>query len=379
MRAIVVVGVVAGAVVTLRLTLLRPTLVPVTVVRVETGVVEEVVTNNRAGTVTARRQAALSPEVGGRVVRLPVQEGDPVRKGDLLLALADADLRGQIALQQQSLEAARASVREACATADLAARDLERLKTLLADGFVSRQAVDQAENQQVTASSACAAAGARVAQAGAAVDVARATLSKTVLLAPFDGIVSKVSTHLGEWVSPSPAGLPMPPALELIDTRSIYVRAPLDEVDAGRIRPGLAARITMDAFPGKSFPGRVIRSAAYVSEEQRQNRTFDVEVSFEDAGVARTLLPGTSADLEIILRARDAVPRLPTAAILQGNRVLVVRDGTLVAVPIQTGLANWEFTEITAGVRPGDAVVISLDRQEVHEGARARIERETVK
>jgi HlyD family secretion protein len=157
------------------------------------------------------------------------------------------------------------------------------------------------------------------------------------------------------------------------------VRAPLDEVDVGRIRPGLVARITMDAYPGRSFAGRVLRSGSYVSEEQRQNRTFDVEVAFDDPSFARTLLPGTSADLEIILRARNGVLRVPTSAILQGSRVMVVRDGTLHAVPIQTGLANWEYTEIVGGAQAGDAIVISLDRTEVREGARVRVDRETTR
>ena len=112
---------------------------------------------------------------------------------------------------------------------------------------------------------------------------------------------------------------------------------------------------------------------------QQQNRTFDIELLFDDAAFARTLLPGTSADVEVILRGRDEVPRLPTSAILQGGRVLVVRDGVLATVPVKTGLANWEFTEITDGLRLGDAVVISLDRPEVKEGARVAIVAEVAK
>jgi HlyD family secretion protein len=199
------------------------------------------------------------------------------------------------------------------------------------------------------------------------------------LRAPFDAIISKVSTHVGEWITPSPAGLPMPPALELIDLRSIYVRAPLDEVDAGKVRTGLPVRITMDALPGRSLPGTVTRVGAYVSEAQQQNRTFDIEVAFDDPAFAETLLPGTSADVEVILQAREGVVRVPTSAILQGGRVLVVREGGLVAVPVRSGLANWEYTEITDGLRSGDAIVTSLDRPEVKEGARVRVEPEIVK
>jgi HlyD family secretion protein len=75
----------------------------------------------------------------------------------------------------------------------------------------------------------------------------------------------------------------------------------------------------------------------------------------------------------VVLDTRDDVVRLPTSAILQGSRVLVVRGGQLVSVPVRTGLANWEFTEITDGVRPGEPVVVSLDRPEIREGARVAV------
>jgi HlyD family secretion protein len=324
-----ILGLFAGGAVVLRFTYFQPAIVPVTVVRVQAGRVEELVTNNKAGTITARRQASLGPEIGGRIVRLPAEEGRHVRQGDVLLVLADADLRAQLTLQERSLEAAHASATEACANADLAARELDRARRLVADGFASQQSVDQVANQRVAAVASCSAATARVGQAGASVDVARLTLAKATLLAPFDAVVSKVSAHLGEWITPSPAGLPMPTALELVDVRSIYVKAPLDEVDAGRARAGLPARITMDAFPGRTFPAHVTRVGAYVSEAQQQNRTFDIELRFDDGAFARTVLPGTSADVEVILRARDGVPRLPTSAILQGGRVLVVRQDVL--------------------------------------------------
>lgn len=372
-RRLLVLVVLVGLGVVLRLTYFRPALVPVSVVRVEMGSVEELVTNNKAGTITARRQASLATEIGGRVVRLLVAEGDRVRKGDVLLALSDADLRAQVTLQERSVDASRSAAIEACAHADFFARELDRSRRLLADGAIAQQTVALAENQWTTAVASCAAAKARTAQAAAAVDVARATLGKAVLYAPFDAVVSRVSAHLGEWLTPSPAGLPMPAALELVDVGSIYVRAPLDEVDAGKVRPGLPVRITMDAFAGRAFRGRVSRVGAYVSEAQQQNRTFDIDVTFDDATFARTLLPGTSADVEVILDARDDVVRLPTAAILQGGRVLVVRDGLLVAMPVRAGLANWEFTEIIDGVRPGDQVVVSLERPEVREGARVTV------
>ena len=373
-RRVAVLMAIAAIGIGLRLTYFRPAAVPVTVSRVQLGRVEELVANNKAGTVNARRRASLSPEIGGVIALLPVQEGDYVKKGWTLLALSDVDLRAQVTLQERALDTARSTVTEACAASDLASRNLERTRRLADERLVSQQGFDQAESQSKTAAAGCASARARLGQAEAGVDLARVTLAKSVLRAPFDGVVSKVSAEVGEWVSPSPGGARgVAPVIEIIDTRSVYVRAPLDEVDAGKLRIGLPVRITMDAYPGRSFPGRVTYIGSYVSEAQQQNRTFDVDVEFDDTAFARTLLPGTSADIEIVLRARENVARIPTSAILQGGRVLVVRGATLVSVPIRTGLSNWEVSEVVDGLRPGDPVVVSLDRLEVREGARITV------
>jgi HlyD family secretion protein len=372
-----IVAVLVGSGVALRVTYFAPTVVPVSVVGAEVGRVEEIVTNNKAGTVNARRRASLNPEMGGRIDRLPVKEGDRVREGDVLLELADAELQAQLSVQENASMAAQASVIESCAAAELAARNLARTGRLAEDRLVSRQTLEQAMNAAVGAGAGCASARARVEQADAAVDMAQSGLEKTVLRAPFDGVVSKVRGQLGEWLAPAPATSPTPSVIELIDTRSIYVRAPLDEVDVARIRAGLPVRVTMDAFPGRSFPGRLTMVGAFVSEAQQQNRTLDVDVELEDAAFARTLLPGISADIEIVLQTRDGVLRVPTPAILQGGRVLVVRDGTLVGVKVRAGLANWEYTEVLDGFEPGEQIVVSLDRTEVREGARVRVEAET--
>jgi HlyD family secretion protein len=122
-----------------------------------------------------------------------------------------------------------------------------------------------------------------------------------------------------------------------------------------------------------------VRVAPYVQDAQEQNRTFEVEIDLDDRATARTLLPGTSADVEVILQVRADVLRVPAYALMQDTRVLVVRDGRLVATAVTTGLRNWDFVEIALGLAPGDPVVVSLDRPEVVAGAHARIESETTK
>jgi HlyD family secretion protein len=374
LRRLVLLIAIAAVGVALRATYFTPAPIPVTVARAETGTVEELVTNNKAGTVSARLRATLTPEIGGVIVRLAVKEGDQVRRGQPLLALSDTELRAQLELQERSRAATEATVTQTCAEADLASRNLDRTRRLADEKLVAAQTLDQAESQSVAATAACASARAHLAESAAAVNVARVALSKTVLRAPFDGVVSRVAAKVGEWMTPSMLGALAPTsAVDLLDTRSIYVRAPFDEVDAGKVRAGAPVRITMDAYPDRAFPGHVVYVSGVVSEAQQQNRTFDVDVEFDDSAFARTVLPGTSADLEVILRSRDGVLRIPTSAILQGGRVLVVHGDTLVSVPVRSGLANWDKTEIIQGLNASDRVVTSLDRAEVTAGARVTI------
>ncbi|HEY7575464.1 MAG TPA: efflux RND transporter periplasmic adaptor subunit, partial [Thermoanaerobaculia bacterium] len=115
----------------------------------------------------------------------------------------------------------------------------------------------------------------------------------------------------------------------------------------------------------------------YVADLEEQNRTFELEAEFDDAAFGRTLRPGTSADVEVIREARDGVLRVPSDAIAEGGRVLVVRDGRLVSREIRIGLRNWQFAEVVEGLEAGDPVVVSLDRAGVAEGARVSVESET--
>jgi HlyD family secretion protein len=204
-------------------------------------------------------------------------------------------------------------------------------------------------------------------------------LGKTVLRAPFNGVVADVTTEVGEWITPSPPGLPIPPVIVLLDPNAIYVSAPMDEVDVAKVRVGQPVRITLDAYPGRSFAGKVTRVAPYVMDVVEQNRTFEIDAEFDDTAFARQLLPGTSTDVEVILDAHEDVLRIPSYALLEGNRVLVVADGRLVARQIETGLKNWQYVEVKKGLSLGDPVVVSLDRADVKEGARARIAQVTTR
>ena len=169
--------------------------------------------------------------------------------------------------------------------------------------------------------------------------------------------------------------MPSPPAIDLIDESCLYVKAPMDEVDAPKLRAGQQVRISLDALPKQSFAGKVRRVAPYVTAVEKQSRTVDIEATFDEPTRVGRLLVGYSADVEVVLDARDDVLRVPTAALLEGGRVLVVgADGRLEERKIQAGLANWEYTQALAGVDIGDRIVTSLERPGVKAGATVVVE-----
>jgi HlyD family secretion protein len=364
-----------GAVaVALRLTVLAPDVVPVRVVAVEAGRVETTVSNTKAGTVKARRRAKMSPENAGLVIEVPAAEGDQVEAGQTLVRLSDATQKAQLELARESLKASQATLLEACLSRDRARREFVRKRQIAEQGVLSADALDRLETAYQVAEASCNAAGAQAARAEAQVAVAEAELAKMVLRAPFTGVVAELDVQVGEWITPSPPLLVAPPVADLIDPTSLYVSAPMDEVDSGRIREGQRARVTVDSQPGRDFEARVVRVAPYVLDVEAQNRTVEIEVELADRELSRSLLPGTSADVEVILEVREGVLRIPAPALLADDRVLVVHDGQLEEHAIEVGLRNWDYAEARSGLDAGQLVVVSLESAAVREGARVEVE-----
>jgi HlyD family secretion protein len=346
--------------------------VEVIVKAVDVGIVQETVANTRAGTIEACRRAGISPSIGGQISSLPVKEGDIVEQGQVLMELWNDDMQAQYGLAESEVKAATASANQACVRAEVAKREAERQKKLRKKNLSSEEAVDKADGEARAQQAACNAARATAEVSKAKLEVIQAELERTRLSAPFAGIVAEVNGEIGEFVTPSPVGIPTPPAVDLMDISCLYVSAPIDEVDAPRIRIAMQANITLDALSGEVFAGTVKRIAPYVLEVEKQARTVDVEVDFVCQQDCENMLPGYSADIEVILDEQDNVLRIPTEAILEGNKVLVfTADGLLEQREIKTGLNNWEWTQIVDGLSEGDEVVVSVEREGVEDGVAA--------
>lgn len=348
----------------------RPKPPAVELATIARGTVESTVVNTRAGTVKACRRAKLAPVAGGQIVKLWVKEGERVKAGQPLLELWNRDLAAQRELATRQLTTSEERRREACIMAANAQRDADRTAQLAAKGFVSSQSTENARADARARQANCDALAADVKRAQAQIRVTQVGLERTTLTAPFAGIVAKITGEVGEFTTPSPPGIPTPPAVDLIDDSCLYVSAPMDEVDAPRLKAGQPARITLDALPGKVFNGHVRRIAPYVTEVEKQARTVDVEVDFDTPPEA-VLLVGYSADVEAIIAHRDNVLRVPTQAIQQDGSVLALgKDDTLETRRLKTGLANWAFTEVLSGLDAGDRVLLSFDQENVKAGVK---------
>ena len=344
--------------------------IEVVVHEVGRGLVEATLSNTRAGEIEACQRTRMATIVGGRIEWLGVKEGDRVEAGQVLMRLWHADLEARLAINRAQLTTARQRVREACTVADNAEREAARQAQLVKRGFVSASAEERARTEARARRAACDTARADVATVEAQLAATETDRQRLVLVAPFAGTVASISGELGEISIPSPPGVPTPPAIDLIDDSCLYVKAPMDEIDAPKIRPGLPVRITLEAMAGTVFEGKVKRVAPYITAVEKQARTVEVDVDFVRPDEARGMLVGYSADVEIVLDSRPEVLRIPTAALREGGRVLVVDGDTLVERSLETGVANWEFTEVLSGLVEGERVVTSLERQGVIAGAR---------
>ena len=335
------------------------------------GEVKTTVSNTRVGTIKACRRALLAPATGGQVANLYVKEGDRVKQNQLLLEVWNEDLKDQVNLQKAQINANQASAEQSCQLGANAEREARRAAQLYKDKhFVSEEMVDSKRTTARSSQAACLAARQNIKVSERRLEAAQAAVDRTLLIAPFDGTVAEINAELGEYVTPSPPGIPTLPAIDLMDISCLYVSAPIDEVDAPQVRTGMTACVSLDAFPEKRCSGTVTRIAPYVLEKEKQARTVDVEVKLTDPKDLAELLPGYSADIEVVVAGKPNALRIPAEAVMENNRVLLVKDnGLLEERAFEPGLRNWSTVEVISGLREGDRIIKSIGQEGIKAGA----------
>ena len=332
------------------------------VVRATTGTVESAI--ELSGNLAPRTRVDIHAKLGGTLERVFVNLGDRVAQGTVLATLDRREIDAQVDAAVAAVAVARASLEAAEAGLANASQEVERARNLFEKGALARQRLEAAETALRAARAQRDLGSATVAQAEAALRRAREVQRDATLRAPMAGVVVERNFDAGNLVGPGAER----PVVAVADLRVLKLEAGVSELDAGRLKIGSAARITLPARPGETFEGRLV---ALAPEVDPRNRHFRIEIRIDNPGAQ--LLSGMYASARIVVAKADGVV-LPREAIFsRGSERAVyrVKGDTVSITRVTEGLSDGTRTQIVSGVQPGDLIVADA-RIEVTEGARVR-------
>ena len=307
-----------------------------------------------SGYVVARRKAAVASKGTGTLVFLGVDEGDKVKKGQVIARLEDSDVAAARERARENLRVAEADLNEA-------KQNLERMRALLKKELIAQAEYDIAEARYKRVVSTIDAAKFGLKEAEVAVD-------NTRIIAPFDGTVLKKNADVGEIVAPLAGAASSKAAVVTIaDMSSLEVDADVSEANITRVTPEQACEITLDAYPQQRYPGYVTK---IVPTADRAKATVLVKIKFREYD--QKVLPEMSAKISFLAGAANSpvdsktfltVPE--TAVATRNGRTVVyqIRDDHAVEVPVGTGQKIAGLIEITGGLKDGDKVVSKVDER----------------
>ncbi len=355
--------------------------------------IEEVQHRDLVATVTASgqieptRSVDISADITGRIIRIPVEEGDKVTRGDLLVRIDPSQYEAGVARARASLASAEASALRARADSMQAMRALVRSEQLRRQdaNLVSDEQLEQAQTQYDVGAALANSAGHQVEQAEAALQEALERLAKTVLRAPMTGAVTRLAVEEGEVALASTFSRETGLLMTISDLSVIQVNVRVDETDVVRLHPNDSAEVTIDAFPDTTFSGRVTKigkSAVRVAGSSPtagsigQAVDYVVEITLDDPPIG--VRPDLSATAKVVTSTRDSTLSIPIIALTvrehtpistetapqdttEGEKevegVFVVRSGVAEFRPVKVGIAGEEYFEVTEGLVAGDSIV----------------------
>ncbi len=277
---------------------------------VRRGVVEEMVA--ATGRVQPQSEVKISANVSGRIERLPVAEGDSVLAGQLLVEIDRTRYRALVSESQAGLRSARADLRLETANLEQATREHDRRKRMNEQGLASAGDLEAAETALKVSAARRDAAREAVQRAEALLIQSNDDLSKTTILAPMNGIITRVNVEVGEMVLGTSQNVGTT-IMTLADLGQMEVLAEVDESEVVKLSLGDSTSIEVDAVPGRIFSGTVSEIANSATTRGRgtaeETTHFEVKVAFR--GDVSALRPGMSATVDILSDRRDDVLHLP--------------------------------------------------------------------
>jgi len=342
------------------------------------GLIEEKML--RTGDIAPYAQVTIYSKVQGWVEKINVREGDRVKAGQVLATLDAREAEATVAQSKASLEAAVARLKQVKATAeetiqsqiqqakanlDLAEADLNRAKELHEKNFIARQQLDEARTKYSVAKAAydlalnsirqktwendIALAEAQVQQAKATLDLNRAQLANLIILSPMNGKVTKRHVDPGTMVKDTT------PILALMDLDEVKMMVNVIEKEFVRLQIGQAVKVTVMAFPNRTFQGRILIITPALD---LQSRTAEIQISIPNPGYI--LNPGMFGRVEALLRSDPQATLVPIQALITDEEkdfVYALKDGKAYRRPVQKGISKDTVVEITGGLNPGEQVV----------------------
>ena len=318
-----------------------------------------------SGYIVAQRQAAIASKATGTIEYLAVEEGDEVKKGQIIAELEHDDVDASLAQARANTEFTKATLKENEAELQDATLHYNRQKKLIAEYVISQSEFDIAEARYKRAVASVASAEAQIEMAKAAAKAAEVQVENTKIRAPFDGTVLTKNADVGEMVAPFAASAnSRGTVVTMADMNSLEVEADVSESNIQRVRVGQACEIILDAFPEHRYQGYVHK---IVPTADRAKATVLTKIRF----VARDkkVLPEMSAKVNFFSKSindgdgsLESFTAIPKTAITErsGKKVVfVVRDNTTTETPIIVGAEFGELVEIRDGLTTGDQVVLS--------------------
>ncbi|HXV85423.1 MAG TPA: efflux RND transporter periplasmic adaptor subunit [Gemmatimonadales bacterium] len=360
-----------------------------------------------SGRITPKSAVDISADITGRIVHLPVKEGDRVRRGDLLVRIDPSQYEAAVARAQALLSSSEASALQARANRDQARRALDRSLALRRTdpNLVSDEQLEQAQTSFEVAEALAVSAEHQVEQARAGLREANDQLAKTVLRSPLDGQVTRVAVEAGEVAVPGTFSRETGLLLTVSDLSVILVKVQVDETDVVRLHLGDSAEVTIDAFPDTTFSGRVTKisqsailaAAAAASATGDRAVDYDVEVTLDNP--PPDIRPDLSATSRIITATRDSVLSIPIIALTvrehrpissetapqdttkknEAEGVFLSEGGRAQFRPVKVGIAGEEYFEVLEGLKAGDTIVAGPYQtiRDLQDSARVRPQRPT--
>ena len=321
---------------------------------------------NASGYVTARRRATVSSKVTGKVMEVLIEEGQAVKKGQIVARLDDSQLRAALAVAKAQVEATRKGAAEDEAKLREAQLTQSRLQQLIKENVVGRAEVDTANAQVESLAARIAMTRQQVEVAESQVRAIETDLNDMTVRAPFDGVAISKDAQPGEMISPVSAGggFTRTGIGTIVDMSSLEIEVDVSESYINRVRPGQPVEAVLDAYPDWRIPAHVITT---VPSADRQKATVRVRIGFEkldprilpDMGVKVSFFAERAADAPAdVPKARLMVPK---AAVRNSNGqsvVFVVRDERVERRAVKVGATEGERTEILSGLSVGDRVVV---------------------